>query len=112
MKARLPQGYGGGQGNMIKQAQKVQEQITKLQEELEEKEFTATSGGDAVTVVMYGKKEIKTIDIKPEVCDPEDTEMLGDLVAVAVNECLKKIEEYSASSMEAATGGFSFPGLL
>ena len=83
MKARLPEGYGGGAQNMnsmIKQAQKIQEQMEAKQEELNEREFTGSAGGGAVEVVMTGKKEITRLEIKPEVVDPEDIEMLQDLI--------------------------------
>ena len=75
MKARLPQGYGGGPQNMnsmVKQAQKMQEQILKLQEDIEQRDFTSTSGGGAVEVVINGRKELKSINIKPEVVDKDD----------------------------------------
>ena len=96
MKARLPQGYGGGASNMqgmLKQAQKMQAQIAQVQAELEEKEHTVSVGGGAVQVVMTGKKELKALTIKPEVVDPEDIEMLQDLVISAVNEVIREIED-------------------
>ncbi len=115
MKARLPQGMGGGAQNMqgmIKQAQKMQEQITSLQEDIENREFTATSGGGAVEVVMNGKKEIKTLTIKPDVVDKDDIEMLQDLVISAFNDAVHQIEATSETEMGAITGGVSFPGLF
>lgn len=82
MKARLPQGYGGGGAanlqQLARQAQKMQEQMEAVSAELEEKEYTATAGGDAVKAVVTGKIEVKSVEIKPEVIDPEDAEMLGD----------------------------------
>ncbi len=116
MKARLPQGFGGGapsnmQG-MIKQAQKMQAEIARVQAELEAKEHTVSVGGGAVEVVMTGKKELKSLVIKPEVVDPEDIEMLQDLVISAVNEVIREIEEESNKEMEKISGGMSMPGLF
>ena len=88
MKARIPRNMGGGAQNMnqmIKQAQKMQDQITELQEDIEEREFSATAGGGAVEVTVSGKKTIKSLTIKPEVVDPEDIDMLQDLIISAVN---------------------------
>ena len=89
MKARIPKNIGGGNHNvnaMIKQAQKMQNDITDLQNDIESREFSATSGGGAVEVVVTGKKTVKSITLKPEVVDPEDIEMLQDLIISAVNE--------------------------
>ena len=115
MKSRLPQGFGGGPSNMnqmIRQAQKIQEEAAKVQEELEEREFKAAAGGGAVEVVMTGKKQVKALTIKPEVVDPEDVEMLQDLVIAAVNEALRTIDETSSKELEKVTGGISMPGLF
>ena len=115
MKARLPQGYGGGASNMqgmLKQAQKMQAQIAQVQAELEEKEHTVSVGGGAVQVVMTGKKELKALTIKPEVVDPEDVEMLSDLITAAVNEALRKAVETSEAEMNKITGGLNIPGLV
>lgn len=115
MKARLPQGYGGGPGNvqsMLKQAQKMQAEMTRVQAELEEKEHTVSVGGGAVEVTMTGKKELKVLNIKPEVVDPEDIEMLQDLVISAVNEVIREIDEESAREMEKLSGGMNIPGLF
>ncbi len=115
MKARLPQGMGGGAQNMnsmIKQAQKMQSQITEIQEEIEQRDFTTSVGGGAVEVTLSGKKEIKSLNIKPEVVNPEDIEMLQDLIISAVNECIKKIEDTSEAEIGAITGGVSLPGLF
>ena len=93
MKARLPKGVGGGPGNMqsmIKQAQQMQEEMGKLQEELDVREYTATAGGGAVTAVVDGKHIVKKLEIKPEVVDPEDVDMLADLVMAAVNEAIRQ----------------------
>lgn len=114
MKARVPKGMGGGQNmqSMIKQAQKMQEDMAVKQEELEATEFKAASGGGAVEVTMTGKKEIVALNIKPEVVDPEDVEMLQDLVISAVNECIRNLEETTSAEMEKITGGFSVPGMF
>jgi len=98
--------------SMIRQAQKMQEEMTRVQGELEEREFSATAGGGAVEVVMTGKKQMKSIVLKPEVVDPEDIEMLQDLIQAAVNEALTKVEETSAAEMEKVTGGLNIPGLF
>lgn len=115
MKARLPQGMGGGPQNMnsmVKQAQKMQEQILKLQEDIEQRDFTSTSGGGAVEVVINGRKELKSINIKPEAVDKDDIEMLQDLIISAVNEAVKQVEDTNEKEMGAITGGISFPGLF
>lgn len=112
-KGGFPRGMGGGNMNqMIKQAQKMQEQMLKMQEELEEKVFEASSGGGAVSVKISGKKELAEISIKPEAVDPDDVEMLQDLIVAAVNEGLRKADESSASEMSKLTGGLNIPGLF
>ena len=115
MKARLPKGVGGGPGNMqsmLKQAQQMQEQMGKLQEELDAREYTATAGGGAVTAVVDGKHTVKSLSIQPEVVDPEDVEMLSDLVIAAVNEAIRQAVETSEAEMGKITGGISMPGLF
>lgn len=115
MKARLPQGMGGGAQNMnsmIKQAQKMQEQITNLQDDIEKREFSTQSGGGAVSVTMSGAKQVLSLSIKPEAVDPDDVEMLQDLIISAVNECINTINTTSENEMGAITGGVSFPGLF
>lgn len=105
---------GGAQNvnTMIKQAQKMQEQITTLQEDIEQREFTATAGGNAVELVMMGNKTIKSLNIKPEAVNPEDVEMLQDLIISAVNEGIRQIEEVSEKEIGEITGGVSMPGLF
>lgn len=111
-KGGFPGGFGGmNMGNLMKQAEKMQKDMMKMQEELEEKTVEATSGGGAVTVVVSGKKDLKEIKIKPEVVDPEDVEMLQDLIIAAVNEALRKAEEMASSEMKRITGG-GIPGLF
>ena len=115
MKARIPKNYGGMPGSMqgmIQQAQKMQEEITKKQAEIDEMDFTASVGGGAVEVVMSGKKELKSITIKPEVVDPEDVEMLQDQVISAVNAVLRAVESKTSDEMDKITNGLNIPGLL
>ena len=115
MKARLPKGVGGGPGNMqsmIKQAQKMQEQMTQLQTELDEREYTAAAGGGAVSCTVSGKREVLRLDIKPEVVDPEHVQMLSDLITAPVNQALRKAVETSEAEMNKITGGLNIPGLV
>lgn len=116
MKARLPQGYGGGGAaniqQLAKQAQKMQAQMDEATQELEQKEYTAASGGGAVNVTVTGKMEIKALDINPEVVDPEDVEMLSDLVTAAVNEALRAAATDKEETMEKLSGGLNIPGLF
>ncbi len=111
----FPKGMGGGMGNMnqmIKQAQKMQEQMVKMQEEMEAKCFTAEVGGGAVSATVSGKKELMEINLKEEVVDPDDIEMLQDLIVAAVNEALRKADKDSEAQMGALTGGLNIPGLF
>jgi DNA-binding YbaB/EbfC family protein len=106
-------GFGGGNmGNLMKQVQKMQREMEKLQAELQEKEVEATAGGGAVKVVATGKKEIKEIIIDRDVVDPDDVEMLQDLVLAAVNEALRKVDEMVGSETAKITGGLGIPGGL
>lgn len=98
--------------SVVKRAQQMQEQMEKVQEEIEAKEVTATAGGGMVTVVATGKKEIKEITIKPEVVDPDDIETLQDLIIVAVNDAITQAEELMAEGMNSITGGLNIPGLF
>ena len=115
MKARLPKQNMGGAQNMnamIRQAQKMQDEITTLQEDIENREFSAPSGGGAVSVVVTGKKIIKSLTINKEVVDPEDVEMLQDLVISAINEAVNQVESTTETEMSKITGGVSLPGLF
>ena len=115
MKARLPQGVGAGPSNMnqmIKQAQKMQEDMARVQDELDAREYAGTSGGGMVEVAMTGKKEVVRVTLKPEVVDPDDIEMLEDLVAAAVNDALRAVEEDARQSLGAVTGGMGAPGMF
>lgn len=105
-------GGGGGMNQMLKQAQKLQENMAKAQEELQTRTVEATAGGGAVQVVVSGKMELQEIKIKPEAVDPEDVEMLEDLVKVAVNEGLRKAQEMVNTEMGKLTGGLKIPGLF
>ncbi len=115
MKARLPKGFGGGPQNMnamIRQAQKMQEDMAAKQEELDAREYEVSVGGGVITVKITGTKEIKSIDIKPEIVDPEDIETLSDTLVAAVNEAIKKVEDTNASEMQKITGDINVPGLF
>ena len=115
MKARIPKGMGGGPQNMnqmLKQAQKMQADMTALQEDLENREFSAVSGGGMVEVTVDGKHLIKAIKINPDAIDPDDAEMLEDLITVAVNEAISNAIKTSEEEMGAITGGLNMPGLF
>lgn len=115
MKARIPQGMGGGPQNMagmLKQAQKMQERMEEVQRELEEKEYEIKAGGGAVAMTITGKKEIKSIEIDPDIVDPDDIETLTDVLTAAFNEAIKKVEETQQSEMSKITGDMNIPGLF
>lgn len=114
MKARLPKGMGGGPQNMqamLKQAQKMQEDIEQKKAELDEKEYVVSSGGGMVEITMTGKHEVKAIGINPEVVDPDDVEMLEDMLVAALNEAARQIEEEQERELNSVTGGLNIPGL-
>ena len=103
-------GMGGGINmNMIKKAQKMQEDMQKMQEELENATYTATAGGGVVTATVSGKREVTALEIDPEAVDPEDVEMLQDMVIAAVNEALRNAETAAAEGMQKITGGLDLP---
>ncbi len=107
-------GMGGGMGggmnmNMIKQAQKMQQDMVRMQQELEEKEYTASAGGGVVSASVSGKRELKSLTIDPEAVDPEDVEMLQDMIVAAVNEALRAAENEASSNMSKLTGGLNLP---
>ena len=115
MKARLPQGYGGGPSNMqcmIKQAQKMQDQMTNLQAELDEKEYDFTVGGGMLTIPMNGKNELSGFEIQADVVDRVDIEMLQDLIVAGVNEAVSTIEKTNSEAMNAITGSLNIPGMF
>lgn len=107
-------GFGGGMNMqaMIKQAQKMQQDMMKAQEEIANRETSATAGGGMVTVTLQGTSQLKSIEIKPEAVDPDDIEMLQDMILAAVNEGLRAAAEASESELKKATGGASMPGLF
>lgn len=108
-------GFPGGMGNMnnmMKQAQKMQKEMMKLQEEIEQRTVEASSGGGAVTVTVSGKKDVRSIVIQPEVVDPDDIEMLQDLIMAAINEAIRQADEMVAKEMSKLTGGLNLPGGL
>lgn len=114
MKVRLPQGMGGGPSNMqamLKQAQKMQEDMAAKQEELEAREYEVSAGGGVVNVKINGKKEILSVKLSEEIVDPDDIETLEDLVVAAVNEAIKKVESTAAAEMQAITGNVGLGGM-
>ena len=108
MRAGKKPKVGGGAGNMQKQLAQMQQ----MQAELEEKEITTTSGGGAVSVTVNGKKEIVALNLDKDIVDPDDVEMLQDLVIAAVNEAMRQIDEISNTEMSKLTGGLNIPGLM
>ena len=112
MKAKLPKGVGGGPGNMqsmLRQAQKMQEDMAAAQAELEEKEYTATAGGGMVTATVDGKHLVRSLELNPEAVEPEDSEMLADMIMAAVNEAVRKAQADSEETMGKLTGGMNLP---
>ena len=115
MKARMPAGFGRPDMNaLMRQAQKMQEDMKSKQAELEAAEYTGSAAGEMVTVKMNGKHEVLSITIKPEAVDPDDIEMLEDLIVAATNEALRKVDEESSSAMSKLTGGLGggIPGMF
>ena len=98
-------GMPGNMSNLMKQAQRMQRQMEESQKELEIKEFTAKSGGGAVEVTVFGNKTVKSVNISPEAVDPDDVEMLHDMIVAAVNEAIKQADEASGAMMNKMTGG-------
>ena len=113
----MAKGFGGRGGmggmgmnaNMLKQAQKMQQDMMRMQQELQEKEYQAAAGGGVVSATVNGKHELKSLTIDPEAVDPEDVEMLQDMIVAAVNEALRAAESDSASTMQQLTGGLGLP---
>lgn len=103
---------GGMNANMIKQAQKMQQDMLKMQAELETAQYTATAGGGAVSATVSGKKELVSVELQPEVVDPDDIEMLQDLIVAAVNEAIRKADTSANERMSKITGGLNLGGLL
>ncbi len=115
MRANIPKGMGGGPQNMnamIRQAQKMQEDMAALQEDLDAREYDISAGGGVVGVKINGKKEILSIDIKPEIVDPDDIETLSDILVAAVNEAIKRVEDTNSEEMAKITGSVGLPGMF
>lgn len=115
MKVRLPKNNSFGMNNMqdlVKKAQKAQEEMEKSQAELETKEYSASSGGEAVKVTINGKLEVTKLEIKPEIIDPDDVEMLSDMIIAAVNEAIKKASTDKDEAMQKISGQMNLPGLF
>jgi len=109
--ARPTGGPSMGGGGMMQQIQKLQEEMVKTQEALAQETVTVTAGGGAVTIVITGNQRIQSIALKPEIVNPEDVEMLQDLIVAAVNEAVEASQTYAAKRLEPLTGGLSIPGL-
>ena len=115
MKARIPAGMGGGSNNinaMIKQAQKMQEDMAAKQAELDEREYEISAGGGVVGVKINGKREILSIDFDPDIVDPDDIETLSDILVAAVNEAIKRVNDTNEKEMQAITGSMNMPNLF
>ena len=115
MKANIPKGMGGGPQNMqamLRQAQKMQEEMAAQQEELDARESEISAGGGVVNVKINGKKEILSIDLKPEIVDPDDIETLSDILVAAVNEAIKRVEDTNSEEIGKITGPMNVPGLF
>ena len=107
----FPGGMPGNMNNLMKQAQRMQRQMEETTKELEEKEYSASAGGGAVTVTVSGKKEVLSVKLAEEVVDPDDIEMLEDLIAAAVNSAVAAVDKDSDEEMAKMTGGMNIPGL-
>ena len=115
MRANIPKGMGGGPQNMnamIRQAQKMQEDMEALQADLDAREYDISAGGGVVGIKINGKKEILAIDIQPEIVDPDDIETLSDILVAAVNEAIKRVETTNSEEMEKITRGMNMPGMF
>ena len=115
MKARIPQGMGGGPQNMqamLRQAQKMQEDMAAKQEELNEREYDISAGGGVVNVKINGKREILAIDLEPEIVDPDDIETLSDILVAAINEAIKRVDDTNNAELNKITGPMNLPGFF
>lgn len=115
MRANIPKGMGGGPQNMqamLRQAQKMQEDMAAKQEELDAREYDISAGGGVVNVKINGKKEILAIDLCPEIVDPDDIETLSDILVAAVNEAIKRVEDTNSEELGKITGPMNMPGLF
>ena len=113
MRANIPKGMGGGQNMnaMLRQAQKMQEDMAALQEDLDSREYDISAGGGMVKLKINGKKEVLSIDISPDIVDPDDVETLADIITAAVNEGIKRVDETNSAEMAKITGGMGGMGL-
>jgi len=114
MKANIPKGMGGA-GNMnamLRQAQKMQEDMEALQADLDAREYDISAGGGVVALKINGRREILSIDIKPEIVDPDDIETLSDILVAAVNEAIKRVDDTNSAEMAKLTGSVGIPGLF
>ena len=115
MKARLPQGMGKGpssQKDMLRQVQKMQEEMEALQEDLANREYEVASGGGVCKIVITGKKEVRSITLDPAIVDPDDIETLQDILVAGVNEAIRRVEDTGNAEMSKITGNLSIPGLF
>ena len=114
MKANIPKGMGGPQNMqaMIRQAQKMQEDMAAKQAELDEREYDISAGGGVVNVKINGKREILAIDLEPEIVDPDDIETLSDILVAAVNEAIKRVDDTNNAELNKITGPMNLPGLF
>ena len=114
MRANYPKGMGGGPQNMnamIQQAQKMQEEMNALQEDLDNREYDVSAGGGAVSVKINGKRQILSLEIAPEIVDPDDIETLSDILVAAVNEAVKRVDDTNSAEMSKLTGAMGMPGM-
>ena len=115
MKARLPQGMGKGpssQKDMLRQVQKMQQEMEQAQEELNAREYEISAGGGVCKIVITGEKVVKSIELKPEIIDPDDPETLQDILVAGVNEAIKRVEDAQQSEMSKFTGSLNLPGIF
>ena len=114
MRANIPKGMGGGNNMnaMIRQAQKMQEDMTALQEDLDSREYDISAGGGMVKLKINGKKEVLSMEISPDIVDPDDVETLADIITAAVNEGIKRVEDTNSAEMSKITGGLGMPGMF
>lgn len=112
MRANYPKGGAQNMNSMMKQVQKMQEDMANLQADLEAREYEVSAGGGMVTVKINGKREILGMDIQPDIVDPDDIETLSDVITAAVNEAIKKVDTTSESEMGKITGGINMPGMF
>lgn len=112
MNVKLPKsnGMGGNMQNMLRQAQKMQEDMAALQADLEAREYEVSAGGGMVKITITGKKEIKRMEIQPDIVDPDDIETLADIMTAAVNEAIRRVEDTAAEEMGKLTGSMGIPG--